>query len=538
MSLTIPVPQHASSSTIKPSTFTPTPQQQAFFSALTDTDRNICLQARAGTGKTTAILGGVDAYLSRYPHHEILVCAYNTSIKDEVAAKLQARGYDWRQVGAQTVHSMGMSLLRYVYRPTVDEKKMWGILDEVRNPEPRTHPLYQFASTILSLVGLGKQMGVGFFDELPIEARDVWHTIADHYDVAGFEYDVDMEAVVTQAIRLYKLSLDITDIIDFNDMILFPLIKGLRVKFTKDLILGDEAQDWSPVRQAIVKMYCKRGTGRIAIVGDDRQAIYAWSGADSQAMVNLTRELDAVTLPLSVTWRCPKAVVELAQKIVPDFEAAPEAPQGEVLIQPSLLARKENPLDLGENPSYIWIDDLTIEDAILCRNNAPLVPLAYRIIRSGIPARVEGRKIGEGLMDLVNRWKVKTTSALRNKILDWRDRETQKLAAKGKETKADEVEDRATTLLEVVTECEKRGRHDVESVIRFIDQLFGDQVKGAVTLSSYHKSKGREWNRVFLLEHSSRCPSRAARQQWQKTQEDNLAYVAMTRTKKTLVFVG
>lgn len=829
-------PSHPVTSPVLPqqhrSTLTPTPQQAAFLSALTDTDRNICLQARAGCGKTSAILMGVDAYLSRLPGAEVLVCAFNKSIQKEVADKLSSRGYDWRQVGCQTVHSMGMSLLKYAFRPQVDEHKVWGIIDALRLHEQRTHPLHVFGPTIKSLVGLAKQAGVGFFDESPIPAREVWYTIADHYDVDPFG-DVDMDAVVTEAIKVYRTSLDCTEVIDFDDMVLFPLIKGLRVKFQKDLVLGDEVQDWSPIRAAIVKMYCKRGTGRIAIVGDDRQchppgtlievgkgvlspieqlkdgdtvrswnrnaqkmisgrkieigqrtytgrllrisvgerdtlgalggnwryrstrvtpnhrflcrwsdrksevcvtylmwregfgfrvgwcklfangktaqqisrtfhlahrsriekadkcwilqvhdtrtgastnesviagryglptitfepvngaehittetiaqvfaalkdentsrgfrclhdhgrefalplypwptmsefndkqgrrtyfevyasnvqpelmsvplpdspnlwtpvtevtseiysgpvysldveedhsyaadgivvlnSIYGWSGADHQSMHNLTRELDAVTLPLSVTWRCPKRVVKLAQRIVPDLEAAPSAPEGEVLVQPSFQSRNNPGYDTARAVEQVYLEDLTIADAILCRNNAPLVPLCYRIIRAGIPARVEGRKIGEGLQELVNRWRVKTTSALRNKICDWRERETQKLSAKGKEQKAAEIEDRALTLLEIVAECEKRGRHDVESVIEFIDRLFGDDVKGAVTLSSYHKSKGREWDLVFLLEHSLRCPSKAARQEWQKVQESNLAYVAMTRARKTLVFVG
>lgn len=141
-------------------------------------------------------------------------------------------------------------------------------------------------------------------------------------------------------------------------------------------------------------------------------------------------------------------------------------------------------------------------------------------------------------LEVAGRWSIKTTSALRNKLLDYRDREVAKWTAKGKEQKAEEAEDRVSTILAVVEECERRGRHDVASVVDFIERLFGDNVKGAVTLCTYHRAKGREWDRVLLLEHSSRCPSRAARQEWQLEQERNLAYVAVTRAKKTLVFIG
>ena len=516
----------------------PTPQQQAFLNALTDTTSNIVLQARAGCGKTSAILMGVDAYLARFPSREVLVCAYNKAIQTEVDEKLRARGYDWRQVSCQTVHSLGYSLLKYTYRPKIEEDKVWKILDEIRDHEPRTHPLWQFAPAINQLVGLAKQQGVGFFDDLPIGDRGVWYDIADHFDVGSFEPGIDMDQVVTWAEKIYRHSLDITDEIDFNDMTLLPLIKGMRVKFRKDLILGDECQDWSRVRQAIVRMFLKVPDGRLAAVGDDKQAIYGFSGADARALDNMTRDLAADVYPLSVTWRCPKSVVTLANQIVPDLEAAESAPEGEVLRQNTLPTQAEK--TARELPaSTICLEDLVPgRDAILCRNTAPLVSLAYQIIRAGIPAKVEGRKLGEGLRELVQRWTVKTTDRLRIKLLDFREREMARWSAKGKEDKAAEVEDRVGTVLCIVEECERRGKHDVESVIQFIDRLFGDNVTGAVVLATYHRSKGREWDRVLLFEHYGRCPSKAARQEWQKVQEANLAYVAFTRAKKTLVFVG
>lgn len=75
-------------------------------------------------------------------------------------------------------------------------------------------------------------------------------------------------------------------------------------------------------------------------------------------------------------------------------------------------------------------------------------------------------------------------------------------------------------------------------MVEFIERLFADGMDNVVTLATYHRSKGREWDRVVLWEHASRCPSKAARQEWQLEQERNLAYVAFTRAKKTLVFVN
>ena len=54
-----------------------------------------------------------------------------------------------------------------------------------------------------------------------------------------------------------------------------------------------------------------------------------------------------------------------------------------------------------------------------------------------------------------------------------------------------------------------------------------------LTLSTCHKAKGREWQRVAILEPEL-MPSKWARQDWQYQQEQNLIYVAYTRTQSEL----
>lgn len=504
---------------------TPTPQQAKFIEVLVTTTSNIALVARAGTGKTSTIILGVVAYAAQNPEDEILVLAYNKAIADEVGGKLKAAGFtDWRKVSASTVHALGWSVVRFTFRLTnddIDDKKVLKIVDALaQGNTDEADACRRYGLQVTQLVRYAKQAGFGFFNHLPIGSVDAWHELADHFDVNGLDDTSEADLVVAAAQEVYRRSLAQTTVVDFDDMVLWPLIKNLRVKYTKDLIIGDEAQDWSPVRQALARKFLRPFSGRLVIVGDDRQAIYGFSGADAQALRNMTEAVQAVTLPLSITWRCPKAVVALAQTLVPDIEAAPEAPEGEVLR-------------VAEMPK-----DVKVGDAILCRNTAPLIAEAYRLIRAKVPAKVEGRQIGEGLKALVGRWKVKTIDALLNRLEDYEAREVQKAMAKGNESKVAEVQDRVATIREICQACTLERRTQVDDVRAHIDALFADGDTKAVTLATYHRSKGREWDRVLLLEHSSRCPSRGARQAWQVEQEKNLAYVAYTRAKKTLVFVG
>lgn len=502
----------------------PTVQQAAFVAALVGGTSHLVLRARAGCGKTSTILMGVEAWSAANPSGEAVVCAFNKAIADEVGEKLAAMGHKWTEtngrrtpprVQAATLHSLGMNLVRFIFKPTVDDKKVRNLVRESNLQSCR-----EYGAQVEDLVRLAKQAGFGFFSDCPVESAQAWYDLADHFDVNGLDDTSQMAEIVEAAQVVYRISLGRTDVIDFDDMILFPLIKNLRVKWPKDLVIVDEAQDLSRTRQALARKFVKPGVGRMIIVGDDRQAIYGFTGADATALDNLTAALGAVVMPLSVTWRCPRSVVALARQLVGDIEAAPNAAEGEVVHVDSM-------------PS-----DLKVGDAVLCRNTAPLVSQAYRLIRAGVPARVEGRAIGEGLKNLVTRWKVKTIAGLLTRLEDFQAREQQKAMAKGDESKMAEVEDRCETLRIIIGAVGERGGRDVADVLTFIDDMFADGVSGAVVLATYHRSKGREWDRVILLEHARRCPSPWAKQKWQRDQEDNLAYVAITRAKRTLVFVG
>lgn len=507
---------------------TPTPQQEAFLTALVNTTSHLALVARAGCGKTSTILLGVKAYLQRFPRAEILVCAFNKAIEQEVGEKLKAAGIDWRAAQSKTAHGLGFGLVRFFFQGVEVEGKKVALITDNWIEELKGGGAYEAANfvrayrtPIIALVGYAKQEAFGLFAE--IGDHHAWAQMASHYDVDGLDVPEEVAKVIEAAQYVYQLSLSRTDIVDYDDMVLFPLLKNLRVKFQKDLVIVDEAQDLSRARWALIRKFVKP-SGRAVVVGDDRQAIYGFAGADADSLPNIIAELGATALPLSITWRCPKAVVKAAQRFVPDIEAADSAADGEVVHCA--------PQDID-----VVVSDLGPKDAVLCRNTAPLIELAYRLIRAGKPCKVEGRAIGQGLIALVRRWKVTTIAQFLNRLEQYEEREVQKFQSKGQDNKVEEVTDRCDTLREIAKACQGQKKQHVEDMVQFIDSLFADGAENATIMATYHRAKGREWPRVILWEHDTRCPSRAARQPWQRAQEDNLAYVAITRAQQTLVYV-
>jgi superfamily I DNA/RNA helicase len=287
-------------------------------------------------------------------------------------------------------------------------------------------------------------------------------------------------------------------------------------------VIVDEAQDTNPVRRAIAHLALKDG-GRLYAVGDDAQSIYGFTGASVDAMDLIRRGFNCRELPLTVSYRCARAVVERARTWVDHIEPSEFAPEGEVIDE----------LPLAETLSR-----LEATDAILCRNTAPLVSVAYGLIARGRACRILGREIGEGLVNLIENQRAQGIKGLLTKLDVFKARECAKFIAKGEERRAEAVADRVDCIVTIIDALDEKSR-TIPALIAKIRGMFVDEKKGEVqtvlTLCTAHKSKGKEWDRVAIL-CPDLMPSRAARQDWQYQQELNLCYVAATRAKHTLIY--
>jgi superfamily I DNA/RNA helicase len=156
------------------------------------------------------------------------------------------------------------------------------------------------------------------------------------------------------------------------------------------------------------------------------------------------------------------------------------------------------------------------------------------MLAAGVGVRIMGREIGEGLKTLIEKQKAKGVDALIGKLEKFRERETEKATAKGRDDKAAAVGDKVDAVLCLIQSLPETDR-TIPALTRLIDRLFAD-VRGVTTLATIHKAKGLEAARVYWL-NSSQCPSKWARKPWQQAQEANLCYVATTRAQEELVLI-
>lgn len=320
--------------------------------------------------------------------------------------------------------------------------------------------------------------------------------------------------------------------ISFDDQIYCPLLLGGRwPQFP--VVMVDESQDLSPMNHLMISRVL-RPNGRLIVVGDSKQAIYAWRGASAESMKALRGLQEEWTdLPLTMTFRCPKEVVSRQARHAKGFRAAESNRAG---VIEDWRAR-----EAGWN--FNSIRDLATSHceppfsiAILCRNNGPLFSLAFKLLRRQIGVQMLGRDLNRGLKALLHKIAGADAKAdeIRTKLQEWEASEVSLALANGREAAAEAASDRAEALRAVLDS----GAANAVQLKGLLDDLFSRD-HGLVTLSSIHRAKGLEWDFVLHLD-PWRLPSRFAKRIGGTAleQEHNLNYVAETRTRNVLVLAN
>lgn len=488
------------------------PQQKDIFTFARTGRGNARVTARAGCGKTTTMIEAAN----HAPERSILFCAFNTEIANELSARIENQN-----ATARTFHSLGNGVVyKNLGKVQVDKDRGKKLAKKALGKcFPKKTPTNDIISCVKDLASKAKNIAPFCYREPNRE--ETLADLVERFDLypsaESAEAGWDEKMIVNATWVAMEMALVNDGSIDYDDMIFLPLANNW-VRPRYDLIIVDEAQDLNYSQILLAKRLSR---GRIIVVGDDRQAIYGFRGADSGSLDRLAKELKTTELKLTVTYRCPKNVVALANEIVPDFQAAPEAPEGIV-----------------DSASYERIFDLAAPgNFILSRTNAPLAKTCLQLVRMGKRAIIRGRDFGEALVRLVQRFEAPTMADLFAALKQWEQVTIESIQAEGEdadEEKMDLVVDQANTIRELAEGIATPA----ELVARIKNFFVADQESNAtlgraITLSTVHKAKGLETERVFVLKDSFK-----RRVGENKGEEANIWYVAITRPKEHLTLVS
>lgn len=474
--------------------------QLAIFDAYENTNKNIVIDATAGSGKTRTL----KELCNRTPENKsCLFMAFNKSIAEELRSKLPY------YVDCYTFHALGLRTMmkNFRFKAKVNDGKCFKLctkLFQYKKMEFKERMKYFFAlqtlweQVRLSLCKINKE------NIVPIT----------------IEFDLDYEEeMIPDLLKIEKawrndctrINNNLAFEIDFVDMLWIPYTFLEPESFPKyNVVMMDEANDTFLLQKEIMQSLIK-ARGRFIAVGDKKQIIYSFMGSDLNVFNSLKNNPNTITLPLSVTYRCSKRIVEEANKVFPGTECAEEAKEGIV---------REGELSEADDGDFV-----------LCRNNLPLVVAFLQFLKAGKKSSIMGRDFGENICRLME-----NQNSLDDMYLLLDDKE-QKLIERGINPAFVKNHPSCVSLEEKVKIVEllyESYQENFSSLKEKVRNVFSGDSKGII-LSTIHKSKGLEANRVFFL-NPELLPSKYAKTPKALYAEECLKFVAITRAKEELVY--
>ena len=509
----------------------------------------LCVLAGAGTGKTRALTHRI-AYGIQEGHYQpdhVLALTFTAKAASEMGTRLQGLGV--RGVAARTFHSAALRQLQHFW-PTV----AGGRLPDISGAKGR------LVAKALESLHLGVDTAILRDIAADIEWRKVHGLTIEQYQTQrqGTPGDVpggmSVEAMASIHER-YERVKDEASRIDFEDVLLATV--GLmeensqvleKVRAQYSALLVDEYQDVSPLQQRLLDLWIGPRED-VVVVGDASQTIYTFAGASSHYLLDFpTRYPGARVVKLEKNYRSTPEIVDAANSVVRGKPGAltldPVSASGEPLHRhvaaddageahyvATVVAEK---IGQGVAPDDIAVlmrfgaQSLGIENALRQKS------ISYRV--RGATAFFEEPHIRRAVMEIRGAFVAGVSGNLVSVVEDI-------LFGLGLGPEAPDHHGAERSRYEDLAALRDLARAQAPNVTLagFSEELAersaaGDApTLGALTLTTVHSAKGREWPVVFMIGLAEgQFPISYARSEEQIEEERRLFYVVITRAQREL----
>ena len=303
--------------------------QKNILDNVNNSNTNLLVNAKAGSGKTSTLILIANNLIKQ--NKKCLFLAFNKSIVDELSTKIINENCQ-----IKTIHALGLSFLRsYLYRKhntnyelNIDDGKVRDItkryfMDILYNDFMKANKdigldeemlkdlMNDVISELIKLSNFCRLYNINYHDELQVKflMRQSCRELRN-YDSYGLQRFPEVIETIIDKIKFDFEHPVINDDgkayynIDFLDMIYFPCYYNMFVPFSikqyLDCILVDESQDLSILQQNFLRLL-QTNDNRFIFVGDEKQAIYGFAGADTKSIENLKQNFILKELPLNLS---------------------------------------------------------------------------------------------------------------------------------------------------------------------------------------------------------------------------------------------
>ncbi len=542
--------------------------------AVTNVRGPLCILAGAGTGKTRVITRRVAYALATgvVAPRDVLVVTFTDKAATEMRERLGAVGR--RGVAASTFHAAALRQLRHFW-PRVRGGDAPGILSA---KAPVLAPL------AASLPGGYRYLAVRDL------AGEIEWAKARRIAPAGYVDGVIRERhdgplppeLMAGLYKRYETARERAGLIDFEDMLALTVelletdaAVAAEVHDRYRWFSVDEYQDTNPLQQALLDAWLG-DRDDLAVVGDEDQTIYTFTGASSDFLTGFaSRFPSAAMVRLETNFRSTPQVLTLANavlaagRLAATEHAAGNAPRPAKRLV-ATLADGPAPHVMGFDTDVAEFAALTgqIRDlvragvaygdvAVLVRMNAQLPALEASLGAAGIPFHVRGERfftrpeVRRALRVAASLDRATRPGARRVPEVDDASGVAARLAAAFERElgvrrtdvpQGDAARERHAAVVMLLELADGLAADipamDVADLLAEVERRAEAEANGTaagVELLTYHRAKGLEWEAVFLpaLEDGT-LPIRQATEPAEIAEERRLLYVGITRARRYL----
>ena len=303
----------------------------------------IVLIANAGSGKTEVVSRRVERLLATDPGEtsRVLALSYTVKAAEELRQRFEARlGAHARRVDTETLHGFAHDLVR--------KHGSWIGLPA----EPEVFQRDEDRAELLT--NWLRSEGSDIPEDLPATLRAIDLARARCETSAPYQQEwrsalaaagaLDFSAMVERATELAELP---------------STQRSLRQLY--DHIIVDEAQNLTPAQYRLLTSVIgdpPLSTTQMMLVGDDKQSIVGFSGADASLMTTFADRYDATRLRLGVNYRSARAIVALGNAVAADLDGT-ALPSDEIYAAPGWIEMHSLPDEALEGALVAdWVTDL------------------------------------------------------------------------------------------------------------------------------------------------------------------------------------
>lgn len=497
----------------------------------------LCILAGAGSGKTTTITRRIANQVTRgsFAPSQILAVTFTDKAAGEMRSRLEKLGI--AGVRARTFHAAALGQLRFLSASSPDQQILPSKVLALRQlanslPKPyRFRPAADLASEIewaknrrIDSVSYASSLGA---HQPPIPA-DLMSNIYKRYEKGKEERGlIDFEDLLELTIQMFQSDGE------------------ARERFAERYhsFTVDEYQDVNLLQETLLRTWLGE-RDELCVVGDDYQSIYGFTGASPDYLLSMPKRFPRTrVVRLEVNYRSTPEVLAVANRLVPKLGGAEKVLRAvrEEGPEPALRAFSS---DKGESDFLVGriraLNDEGVpyeEMAILYRVNFRSEDYEEALAAHGVPYQVrDGAFLNRGTARQMLR------TLARSQATDV-TAEVRKVAKRSgyleelPEGLGDQELTRQGDLGRFVRLAEEfdDGERTAADFVADVQGRFGTDGGRGVNLLTFHRSKGLEFEAVFLPRlEDGELPFKRSKAPEMTAEERRLFYVGITRAKTHL----